>query len=144
MLSRRTLRCLLAPPLPSPFPPLPRPLIPTGLMLVSEIQGSGYRKQGTIKRCETSRKSLLAGGAVRSHVLLVLGLELGGLLLVLLPALVVHLRPLLGQVLKKTKLSKENYFRQSINTLKVCQLILIKIQPWCPSFHQDSLPSSLP
>ena len=27
MLSRRTLRCLLAPPLPSPLPPLPRPVI---------------------------------------------------------------------------------------------------------------------
>ena len=56
MLSRRTLRCLLAPPLPSPFPPLPRPLIPTESVL-SEIQGSGYRKQGTIKRWETSRES---------------------------------------------------------------------------------------
>ena len=27
MLSRRTLRCLLAPPLPSPLPPLPRPVM---------------------------------------------------------------------------------------------------------------------
>ena len=68
--------------------------------MVSEIQGSGYTKQGTNKRWETSWQAALLGSVVRSHVPLVLSLELGGLLLVLLPALVVHLGPLLGQVLE--------------------------------------------